>query len=229
MKKEIDDDFLNFYMPKAENYMLEKIPPENELSHIFSKRFNRKMKKLLKYERRSEKGRLLIKRLKITAAASFILLALIFSFTMSVDAYRVRFFHFISHVWEGLTSIVIESNDNADKDKLLPIESKYIPDGYRAVERTIDEYEHIVVYQNSQNNEIFYSQRLLSQGEIIIDTEDTAIEKITIEPQEVYLMENKSILQVHWTDSSCSYVIIGAVADKTELINMVRDLVTFCK
>ncbi len=45
--------FLYDHMKSAENIILENLPKEYELSHKFSKRFERRMNKLIRQERRS--------------------------------------------------------------------------------------------------------------------------------------------------------------------------------
>ncbi|MEF9921454.1 MAG: hypothetical protein RR769_00950 [Anaerovoracaceae bacterium] len=121
MSRIIDDDFLYANMPQTEKAMLSNIPPEDELHHKFSRRFNRKMAALLKYERRTPTMRVFVRQMKTAAAVFVIVLSMAFGTVMSVEAYRIRFFEFVTTVWEELTSIVIGSEDNADHDTLTPI------------------------------------------------------------------------------------------------------------
>ena len=140
MSELVSDDLLYRYVPMAESAMLDKLPAEGDMHHAFSRRFNRRMKALLKYERRSPRTRVFYRHLKTAAAMLLVVLTLSFGTVMSVEAYRVRFFNIVMEVWEELTSIVVSSDENADLDKLIPISPTYIPDGYKVAESNSNQY-----------------------------------------------------------------------------------------
>ena len=224
MDKMIDDRLLYAYLPQAEKVMLEKIPLESELSHQFSRHFNRKIKALLKYEQRTPVMRRFVYQMKTVAAVLLIVLSLAFGTVMSVEAYRVRFFEFVTEIWEELTSIVIHSDENADHDTLTPISPSYIPTGYSVLEITSDKYENTIIYLNTNGLELYYSQRMATQSEFIIDSEGADTEEITIGLQVVYLISNKGTVQMYWYDSDSIFSLIGNL-DKTELIKMAESII----
>lgn len=211
-------------MPQAERAMLDRIPLENELSHRFSHHFNRKMKALLKYERRTPIMRRLIYQIKTAAAIFLVILLVAFGTVMSVEAYRVRLFEFVTQVWEELTSIMIHSSENADYDILIPISPSYIPEGYNILEQTSDKYENTVIYYNENGFEIYYSQRMATQSEIILDSEDIEPKKIMIGLQEGYIIVNKGIVQLYWHNEFGVFSLIGNL-DESELIKMAEHIV----
>lgn len=224
MNKIIDDDFLYQHIPNVEKLILERIPPESELSHQFSRHFKRKMKALLKYESRTPTMRLFIHRIRTAVAIFLIILSITFGTVMSVEAYRVRFFEFITQVWEELTSIVIHSDENANHDTITPIFPSYIPEGYIIVDQINDKYENTIIYINEGNLEIYYSQKMSTQSEFILDSEGAKIKKIMIESQEAYLIINKGTIQLYWYDSFNIFSLIGNL-DETELIKMATSII----
>lgn len=224
MDRNVDDDFLYAHTNRAEDFMLEQIPKESELFHIFSKKFNHKMKALLKYEKRTPFMRRFVRYSKTAIATILITISLTFAATMSVEAYRVRFFEIVTHIWEQLTSITISSNENAGSDILVAYEPTYLPDGYLASDRTSDKYEQTIIYTNSASDNIYFSQYLLTQGEAIIDTEGIESETIEIDGQSVTCIENKGVIQVYWNDSRHSFYIMGSM-DKTELVRMAQSII----
>lgn len=224
MDRNVDDDFLYAHTNRAEDFMLEQIPKESELFHIFSKKFNHKMKALLKYEKRTPFMRSFVRYSKTAIATILITISLTFAATMSVEAYRVRFFEIVTQIWEQLTSITISSNENAGSDTLIANEPFYIPNDYTVNERKKDEYEYAITYVNSAGNKIFYSQLLLTQGESIIDTEGITIEVIVIDDVSVNCIENKGVTQLYWNDFQCSYYIVGSV-QRSELICMAQSTI----
>ena len=222
--KIISDEFLYIHIPKAEDILLNKIPKENELSYKFSYKFNKKMKILLKYERRSPTMRRMVHHIKVAAAVFLITLSIMFGTVMSVEAYRMRLFEFVTQVWEELTSVVIHSDDNLDYDKLVSVSPYYIPNGYTVLKVTNSRYEHTIIYSDEEGIEIYYSQALLTQGETIFDTENTAIQTKLIGSQEVSLINNKGITQIYWHDSFSSFSLVGKIGE-IELLKMAESII----
>lgn len=223
MDKKIDDRFLYTNMPQIEKAMLEKVPLESELSYKFSWRFKRNMKTLLKYERRTPVMRRFVRQMKTATAILLIALSMIFGTIMSVEAYRVRFFEFVTEIREELTSIVIRSGENADYDALTAIYPSYIPEGYSVLEQTSDKYENTIIYSNSKGLELYYSQRMTTQGELILDSEGAKTKLITIGPQEAYLISNKGTLQLFWHYDDSILSLIGNISE-TEIIKMAESI-----
>lgn len=219
----INDDFLYSHMKDAESLMMAAIPPETKLNHNFSKRFLRKMKSLLKYERRTPMMRSTVHYAKTAAAVFLIFLSIAFTTTMSVEAYRVRFFEFVTTMWEELTSIVIGSNDNARHDVLIPIAPTYIPKDYTVFGQSANKFEQNIFYRDKSGNEIFYSQYLTTQGELIIDTEGTEYEKITLPNMDIYCVDNKGLIQLYWQDAFYTYSLVGGI-DRDELLAMAQSI-----
>ena len=207
----INDEFLYKHMPRAEALLLSKIPDENELSHVFSNRFNRKMKALLKYERQTPTMSTFTHRLKIAAAICLITLTLTFGSVMRVEAYRIRLFEFVTQVWETLTSIVTHSDGFSESDQLLALSPSYVPEGYTLLEETKTRYEYTIIYVDPYGTEIYYSQTLLTQGEVILDTENAEMQSVLIGTQEVFLIANKGLTQLYWHDDLNAFSLIGKI------------------
>ena len=207
-------------MESAEHILLNQIPDEINLTHKFSSRFNRKMKALLKYEKRNPFMRRLIYCAKIAVA---VLLLVISISTLSVKAYQEKIIYYLNKVWEELTSILIISTDNTNDDVIMPVESDYIPNGYTEIEHNLDSYSLNIIYANNKGNEIIYSQKLLTQGEFIYDTENAIIESNNIAGVNIEIIYNKNTIQCHWKDTYHSYFIIGTV-EKEEILRMVKNI-----
>lgn len=225
MNDVVDDEFLFHHMKTAENNILQTIPPENKLHHHFSKRFLRKMKRLLKYERQSVPLRRFIKYSKRTAAIIFICFSITLASVMSVEAYRIRLFTFITTVWEELTSVIIHSEENTASDKLIPNEPTIIPNGFYEEQRFSDDFENTVIYINSSGNEIYYSQKLLSQSEEIFDTQNATVNELLIEEQYIIIIKKNDTVILYWTDEFYIYIING-IANENELIYMAESVIS---
>ena len=220
----IDDDLLYKYMKSAENIIIESLPKEEDLSHRFSKRFERKMNKLIRQEKRTPFMRSFINYSKRVAVIFLIFVTIAFATTMSVEAYRVKFFEIVTEVWEEFTSIIFKSKDHInDNNKLIPAIPEHIPKGFSILEESTSDYLYRVIYISENNKEIFYEQRVLSYGEIILDTENVETEVIEIGNQTIILFTNKGTNQIYWSDDSYSYTLISSI-NKDEVIKIVKGI-----
>lgn len=106
----------------------------------------------------------------------------------------------------------------------MPVEPSYIPNGFTVYDREESKYFMTIIYQSEGGKEIFYSQDLLTQGEMIIDTEDAIPGMIKIGEQGVTVVKNKGRTTIYWTDSHDAYMIIGS-SDNNELLEMAESVI----
>ena len=150
MSIKIDDAYLYEHMPKVERELMDRIPPEEELDHKFSRRFERKMKKLMKEERRTPKERKVYRGMKLAFAAIAVVALIAFSSVMSVKAYRFRIIEFFVEVFTELTSYSVQE-ERPDGEEIIPIEPSYVPDGYEEMRRFTNNSENFIWYINTNS------------------------------------------------------------------------------
>lgn len=219
----VDDDFLYKHMRKTEIKMLDSLPKEEDLYHKFSKDFEKKMNKLIKEEKRTPFKRSFVVYGKRAAVIFLIIASVSFATTMSVEAYRVRFFEVITKVWQEFTSITFKSENDISDSKLVPLNSKYIPNDFSILEEDLNDYVNMIIYTNSDNIEIIYEQSFISNGEIILDTEGVEVKTISIGNQEINYFSNKGVNQVYWNDDNYTYTFISSI-DMQELFKMTKSI-----
>ncbi len=220
----VDDKFLYKYVNNSVELMINNLPDECSIVYEFSDKFLSKMDKVVKRERVARYFVKFNNYAKRTAMIILILLCVALTTTMSVEAFRIRFFEIITEVWDEITSYIFENDNELINEKLIPIESDYIPKGYDIVEKRITEYVQRIFYQDNDKKEIIYEQKLISSNSIIVDTENSVIEYIKISNQEVSVLENKGIYQVYWYDELYTYVLIGDI-EKQELLLMTKSII----
>lgn len=203
--------------------MLDSLLKEEELSHEFSKRFEIKMNRLIRQERRSPFMKSFINYGKKVAIIFLIFISIAFVTTMSVEAYRVKFFEVVTEVWEEFTSIIFKSKENIINDKLLPAVPKYIPKGFFILEENTNDHICSVLYVNTDDEEIFYEQRMLSHGEVLLDTENIEVKTMEIGNKTIVLFTNKGVNQIYWSDDSYTYTLISSI-DIEEIIKMAKSI-----
>lgn len=208
MSKPLSEEFLYQYIPMAEQDMMEAMPAEAALEHAFSKRFCRKMKALVKYERRSPAGRFAAAFGRAAAAVLLVAVLLNTILVGSVEAYREKFFEIVQTVTEKFTSFFVESED-APSNEFVPIEPPYIPEGFEELERFSDENHHTVVFLNDNGQEIYYSQMRSGSGVLYFDTEDASMETLQIMDQEIYVISEDNTIQVYWAEDASEFLIIS--------------------
>lgn len=224
MLNQLDDAYLYLNMPLCEKIKLSQLPTENQLSHVFSNRFNRKMNALIKYERRTPFMNAFIHRFKIAVVTLFIFISLALGTIVSVEAYRIKFFEFITEVWTEFTSIHINVDDIESIGTLVPAEPTYIPDGYAILESLDNEYGQTIIYADANGIEINYNQHVITQSVYLFDTENAVTETKIIGEQTVNIISNKNTFQIYWFDETHFYIIVGII-DKNELLKMAESII----
>lgn len=218
----IDDKFLYEYMGSAENIILENLPKEKDLSHKFSKRFKRKMHRLIKEEKRSPSFNRFVNYGRKVAMIFLIVISLIFATTMSIEALRVRFFEKIIEVLEDRTAITFDAGDEIVPD-LVPVASEYVPAGFYIDEKRDTGLSYTIRYSN-QEEEIYYAQIVIAHGQILLDTEGVEIETIEIGKQEANIFINKGLTQLYWDDGLYMYHLTSTI-DRVEIVKMAESII----
>ena len=131
----ITEEMLYKSAEKAEELWLDTFPSDDELpKHKFSKRFERKMKKLRQTQRRSPALNRFISISKRIAVIALAILTVSFSCLMCVEAYREKFIQVITEIFEDLTQYSFSSS-HAEKTEFSEITFDYLPEGMTEVHR----------------------------------------------------------------------------------------------
>ncbi len=222
MKEIIDDAFLYTYIPESEKPIIDAIPDESQLDYVLSDRFERKMKKLIKYERRSKFSRVMLQMGKVAAIVLLIAALLNTVLVCSVQAYREQFFKIIKTVTEECTSFFIKT-DSETITELIPIDPQYIPEGFEIVEEFCDSMRHTILYSNSDGQDIYYSQTVITNSDFYFDTENAQVETLHIAGKDVYSVIKGNTTQLYWQNQGYTFLVVGS-ADYQELILVAESL-----
>lgn len=222
-KYDINDELISENIKTLENKIINSLPKEEELSHDFSKRFQKRMNKLIRKEKRTPFMQSFISYGKRAAVIFLVVISISFVTTMSVEAYRVRFFQVITEVWEEFTSIIFKSEENTNDKILVAIIPEYVPEGFSILEEDVNDYVNTIIYIDEHNTEIFYEQSIISNKEIILDTEDINVKKIELENQIINYFSNKGVNQIYWNDDIYTFTLISDV-DLEELFKMIESI-----
>lgn len=168
-KINVTDEWLYKYMPIVDEAIIRELESETDYDYQFSKRFERRMQKLI---RRKMHPRMdAFYRLSKKAAVLFLCtLGFLFAITMGVKAYRIKFFESVKSIWED--SILYSYYVDQHQGDIQCNEPGYIPEGYQETERIVMAHWFRVTYTNEDGKIITWDQMMVQdQGELIVDIE----------------------------------------------------------
>lgn len=206
-KLDITDEILYKSCKKLEYNLLDQLPNEEELEYEFSEEFNRKMNKLIKYEKRHPMINSIYRYSKKIAIVFLIITMGLFTLTMSVEAVRLKVINVITEIYEEFTSIMFSKENVGIDEDYRPILPSYIPKGFKEVDKLETSIGAFVVYENDEYLQIRYSCDEISNNSIILDTEDAVVEDLKINGYNVKYIVKNNMQQLVWNDNTSSYLI----------------------
>lgn len=112
-KTPLSDELLREKITSYEACLLDALPREEDLDYVFSRRFERKMKKLLKQQKAKPAFSPFRGYAKKTAVVFASLLLALFVMTMSVDAYREKAYELVVRIFQDRTSLSFDVEEDA--------------------------------------------------------------------------------------------------------------------
>ena len=162
---------------------------------ILSSKFEKRMKRLMWREKHkwvADLGKFMVK----VAVVCLCILGVSFAVTMSVDAYRSKFFQTVQELL-GDESALHTYDANEDIQEFEPHEPTYIPEGYVEVERYQNSECLSIVFVNENEQYCYWDQRTIHQGEkYVLDVE--------YESQDIYKLDN-GIVTLSYYDRNYIY------------------------
>lgn len=218
----IDDDFLYKHMGSAENIILDNLPKEEDLSYNFSRKFKKKMNRLIKEEKRSPAFNRFAYYGRKVAIIFIIIISVLLATTLNIEALRERFFGKIVRVFKDRTSISYDASDEI-VDDLVPKTPTFIPESFTLDEKNLTTTQNMIIYKNQEGAEIYYHQSIAVGSSVILDTEGVEVEYINIDNQKVMSYTNKGFNNLYWDDDLYIYFFNSSI-DMDELIKMAESL-----
>ncbi|HBF0442211.1 TPA: DUF4367 domain-containing protein [Clostridioides difficile] len=139
---------------------------------------------------------------------------------MSVDALRNQFIKIVIEIYEDLTEFIFSKDIQTDKDiDFILKEPKYIPTGFKEVERESSKESIFIGYENTSGDEIRYRSNQINSSSVIIDTENAEVNDITINKNKAkYVVKDNTII-LFWNDEKDTYIIYLDSINKEHLEN----------
>lgn len=226
----MNTELYNAFELSAEQYISDSVPDMPD--HVFSKRFERKIRRLRKIADSTPMPKVTLKKLPIYIAAA-ILAAL-----LAVTAGAGKFFkNFIMEIFDTHTDVTADFNNNAP-DTIKDIYSDYMSDsdnpqvdfkdkyeitadlkGFELDSMTEDIFERQRVYKNPHCI-IIFTQKIKKYYDMAVNTEGYKIETVTINGNDGFYIDMYKQNAKYLTWDNGDYIfILNVICDNNYNIN----------
>lgn len=220
--KELPDEFLEQAFLKAAEYALERLPEDDAIPHTFSRRHQRRMKKVLRqaYLPPTPKRPVFLGRRYAVVLVAALLAA--FGAVMSVEAWRQAFFSFFQKKYPTYSDVSYEQiKDISLPETLIKYAPTYIPEGYVLTESDTSPASNYLYYENDQDESIFFLQARLDTATFAIDTEREDFVEIDLGGQTARFLPNGGEYMLLWENTQYAFILRVNI-DKDELIKIAK-------
>jgi hypothetical protein len=230
--QKLNEGFFDVMMKVACEEIMDKQIAEwdalNTGEHKFSPEFERKMKKLMRGQTRKLRMKKARKVLSRAAIVILVVMAIGFTFTMSVEAVRVQFINSIREFAEEYIGFSFsERNEQSSGEILRPA---YLPEGYDESDVQTTQAGVRITYRHSNGKRIILKQQVMLDGtEVRIDGEHISDYYVT-----VYLGVDLQVYEginedadnyIIWEDGSSFFQLSGSI-ESSELLEMAKSILS---
>ncbi len=197
---------------------------ETIIQHTFSKRFERKMARLIRHQK-SFYFPMIKTSTRRTVTIMVTAIIVLSTMVMSVSALREAFLRFITEVFDTHTKVQTIQDDTAPESFEDIYAITNIPDGFEIVFQN-DNIEGIpeliTEYRNGQQR-IIFSQFIKSQYRVSVNTEGYEVVRIDINGNEGFMVDMVDDYYFAWDNGDYIFEIVGNVGENT-LIDMINSV-----
>lgn len=200
----------------VDHLFIDSLPSDDEINYVFSKRFKRRMNKLIAQygpEKKNKKSHVARKRWIAILAA--VIMAI--STVMSVSAAREAVFQFVSQVYKKYSQIFFSQSLSVSQNSVVFTKHKphYIPAGFQLVHSETNELLRLE-YKNDDDI-IMYSQQNASDISMHINIEGTKLEDLKLNGIPAKYYSNHGLQNIIWYDDRYMYMVSSTLNRETVL------------
>lgn len=221
---EVTDELLYQYMPIADEMDLDALEAEiADEEIVLSKKFERRMKRLMW----KEEHKWVVGFGKFMARVAVVMLCVLgvsLAVTMSVDAYRSKFFQTVQEIWED--SVVHTYDVGEEGQEFVPHEPSYIPEGYEEVRRIETENSLSLEFVNTVGNYICFDQIAVADGDwssLDVEYENKVIKKEGMEIYTIYMYKD-GFVRAYYEKEQYVYILTTDILSNDEIVNIFNSI-----
>lgn len=224
LSKEIDEKLIMAFELYNQK-LCDSLPSDEELEDItFSEVFEKKMKKLIREQKKSYFYLINTVGKKVAIIVLAIMISLTAT-TFGVKAIRESVIKFITETFEKFTAVSVENEEVDTQYDIVKTAPQYIPEGYTLESEMEAGGVYRIIYRNIDNVSINYIQKINFGTIYNVDTEDIEYERINIKSFEGIKYNKNGINTVVFADGTYMYDLSGQISFD-ELIKMAESIKT---
>ena len=210
------DRLLEQYSAAAGEFWLKENLPDDIPEHTFSHKFQRRMDKLLRRQRRSPAVRAALAYARRAAIFVLAFMALSFSVRMTVDAaFRRQVLQVVVQVFSDFTEFRYTSDVKADEQP-GELEFTYLPEGMVEKQHEEDEFGYYTCwYWEDTDGRFLELERWDITEDVsstqLLDTENAKITHFQVHDEEAMGIEKGLDHTIHWTEGQFVYTLSGTI------------------
>ena len=194
---------------------------ESSIDFTFSEKFNKKMEKLIKSQRKSYY--IFINTVGKRVAILFVAIITLFTASMSVKAIREPVINFIIEVYESFSKYFFEGETAEKIEKVYSITK--LPVGFKQTQVVENDAGRNVTFESSEGNIIVFTQSATQNAELNIDNQKVSQAIKQVEDKEIHIYYFESDTYMFWTDQGYCFQIISYGNIETDtLIEMIESI-----
>ena len=219
----ITDEMLRGSAETACQIYLESIDREFAAApeHKFSARFERRMKRMIREQKRTPLMNSLISVMKKVAVFFIVLLIGSTVVTVSVEAYRTRFISFVKKITGKTTTYEYRIGDvpylQADLARSV---TGYIPETFRVTRLETSARHYYAHYADGNGHDFSLELTFVdasSTGFVSIDTEDSELKEVYVNENEAVLNTKDDERQLIWSVNNVLCLLAGNIEESEML------------
>lgn len=211
MPYNFNDDQLKEALLKADEFYLNSLPKDEDITYQFSRRFERNMKKLIRQSKK-KKGSIKPFQLRKQVAILVASIIILFASSMSVSAVRKAVFDFVSNVYEKYTEIFFNNSEPIPKDEFVVFKPTYIPDGFAIDLEELDLENSVYLKYVKDDDYIIYEQQRQEEVSIHINTEGIEVEETEFNGYPAKYYSNQGVQNLIWYDDIYMYFVSSTLS-----------------
>jgi hypothetical protein len=220
----VTDEWLYKYMPVVDTAIIQELEKQVNIEYQFSRKFKRKMKRLIRREAQPwiEAAQNIMKRI----AVFFIgVMGVLLSATMSVEAYREKFFETTKTFFSD--SVLYHYFSDEEEVSFQNREPNYIPDGYDERERIESVISLIIIYENNLGEQIVWEQKLVVDGSnMVLDSEYDSMETREIDGSTAFVYSySDGYVMAYYEHEQYVYYITADRLESEEMFHIISSTV----
>lgn len=192
----------------------------------YSPAFERKMDRLIRAQRKPYFP-LVNTSFKRAFLAATIAVIMLITMVFSVSALREPVVRFFVEVYETFSQVVLHHEPEDEFPAMLETyyEPTWLPSGYQEkVDQRVDAAIFCEwTYMDDNGNALIFKQYTITSTALLIDTEGTQSEQVTVNGNAALFYSNKDIQHLMWSDGAYGYLVSGAVT-KEELYRIAESI-----